>query len=385
MTDPGCKPIDKWRVLDLGIITAGAATSAILADFGADVIKVESQSYQDPFRKWAGKWNLGTAISPVFQFTNRNKRGLDLDLKTSVGRERFLRLVAKSDVVVENFRRGVLDRLNLGYEVLAEANPRIVLASLSSQGDSGPHRGYASYGSTLDANGGLAAITGYPGDHPVVSGRNVNYTDQLVALLAAGTIIAGVMHAQASGKGAHLDISQREVTAFGVGEYVAAAAINPVESAQLRRGNADPAGLPQGCFRSADGHWLAVTVPSNAVPAVCARLAVSHRDGAGIEAALEAWIAGERVETVSRDLAGMGASVAPVLTGSEILNSNIGSVQRIFVKGPSGDFVKGSPFQQESPFSVHRDAPAFGEHTRDVLKELLGIDEQDCVAGQPVD
>jgi formyl-CoA transferase len=379
MTDIAREAIEDWRVLDLGIITAGAATSAVLADFGANVIKIESKSYQDPFRRWAGKWDLGTSLSPVFQFTNRNKRGLELDLKTDEGRECFLELVAHSDVIVENFRRGVLDRLGLSYEVLSKANPQIVLASMSSQGDSGPDRNYASYGSTLDATGGLSAITGYPGDAPVVSGRNFNYTDQLAALMATGAIIAGVMHAKKTGKGAHLDIAQREITAFAVSEYITAGALTPVEATALRRGNCDAAGLVQGCYQTSDAHWLAITVPSESLFSLCAQLnyVTAHTlpeptEVAQIEDALSRYVGRHPSSKIVADFANIGISIAPALRGNEILPSGMGAVARIFPKSPNGDYVKGSPFQQEKAFSVHHEAPALGEHTEELLQELLG-------------
>src|SRR5690606_7562475 len=163
-----------WRVLDLGIITAGAATSALLADAGAEVIKIESKRYPDPFRSWSpGARNADQETSPVFDFTNRNKAGLSIDLKTAGGRDLFLDLVTTADVVVENFRRGVLDELGIGWQTMRERNPRLVLASISSQGETGPDRGYTSYGSTLEATGGLAAISGYPDGPPVITGRGV--------------------------------------------------------------------------------------------------------------------------------------------------------------------------------------------------------------------
>ena len=114
------RPLTECRVLDLGIITAGAATSAILADLGADVIKIESPTYSDPFRNWDGEQLDGghPDLPPYFRMTNRGKRNLGLDLKSAEGRKVFLDLVRSCDVVVENFSRGVLDRLGLGYEAL---------------------------------------------------------------------------------------------------------------------------------------------------------------------------------------------------------------------------------------------------------------------------
>ena len=231
------------RVLDFGLLTAGANTSAMLADLGADVLKIESGAYLDPFRVVGkmddddGWWNR----SPQFRFTNRNKRGLALNLKDPEGQRIIRALAAHCDVVVENFRRGVLDRAGLGYEALKAINPRIVFAAISSQGDTGPERMNVSFGSTLDATSGIASLTGYEGEEPRISGMDVNYPDQIVSLFATGIVITAVMEARRSGKGAFLDFSQREVASFTLGEEILAASADPVPSACAARQHAKPA------------------------------------------------------------------------------------------------------------------------------------------------
>ncbi len=247
------KSLERCRVLDLGIITAGAATSAVLADLGAEVIKIESATYKDPFREWTGELLPGDLpdLPIYFRMTNRGKLNAGIDLKNQQGREVFLRLVERSDVVVENFRRGVLARLGLDYGALQAANPDIILASISSQGEDGPDANYISFGSTLEAMAGLAATTGYAEGPPIVSGIGFNYPDQVVAIFAAG-MIATAWYARESGGGVHLDLSQRELTSFMSGEAFLAP--------RGRVGNAQP-GIPiQECFLSRDGRWIAVTV-----------------------------------------------------------------------------------------------------------------------------
>jgi len=153
------------RVLDFTRLIAGPYCTMLLADLGAEVLKIESGAYLDPFRVVGriddadGWWNR----SPQFRFTNRNKRGLALNLKAAEGQRVIRELAAHCDVVVENFRRGVLDRAGLGWEALKAVNPRLVFAAISSQGDTGPERMNVSFGSTLDATSGIAALTGYEG------------------------------------------------------------------------------------------------------------------------------------------------------------------------------------------------------------------------------
>ncbi len=360
-------PLAGCRVLDLGIITAGAATSALLADAGAEVIKIESASYPDPFRFWSsGDPDAKQTSSPVFEFTNRNKDGLALDLKRPEGRAVFLQLVAKSDAVVENFRRGVMEGLGLDFARLRAVNPRIVLGSISSQGETGPTRLFTSYGSTLEATGGLAAITGYPDGPPAITGRNVNYPDQLVGVFAMGAIVTAMLHARRSGEGAHVDIAQREVTTFVIGEHVTAAsrAAEPVPG--QRRGNADPGGRPQGCFAAADGRWVAVTV----------------LDGAGLpadlradEVSLRAWIAARTAQDAVQALTGHGIAAAIVRSSAEVLAETPVGDGGALARSPAGVLVKGFPFRSaRTPFGIVQEAPAVGRDSEAVLRRVLDID-----------
>jgi len=233
-------PLAGIRVVDLGWLTAGAASSALLHDLGAEVIKVEGPGALDPFRDWAGAepgtdwWNR----SPFFNFTNRGKRSVCLDLKDPRGVAVLLRLLEGADVLVENWRRGVLAQFGIAPAMLRQRFPRLIIASISSQGEDGPERDMVSFGSTLEATGGLAAMTGHAEAEPALTGRHMNYPDQVVCLFAAGAIVTAIMRRDATGQGTHLDLSQRELTSFLMGEELLAAAAG-VPSA--RRGNADAA------------------------------------------------------------------------------------------------------------------------------------------------
>ena len=248
---------------------------------------MESPSYRDPFRAWkSGDPRATTRLSPFFRFTNRNKTGLSLDLKHADGREAFLRLVGESDVVLENFRRGVLTRLAIDYEVLRAIRPEIILASISSQGETGPDANYVSFGTTLEAMAGLAWRTGYAEGDPTVSGRDLNYPDQVVAIFAAGMVAAAWRYRRMTGQGAHLDMSQRELTSFLVGEAFGVAGSHPA-----RQGNADPAYALQECFRAAEGTWLALSVLPDQVAALDALAAGGGVDRTGRVAC---WIGSRR-------------------------------------------------------------------------------------------
>lgn len=367
------RPLHSLRVADFGQLTAGANTSAMLADLGADVIKIESASYMDLFRHWrpgeeTDWWNK----SPTFHFTNRNKRGVSLDLKRPEGREVALALVASCDVVVENYSRDVLERLGLGYAAVSARNPCIVYASVTSQGETGPYRMHRTYGSTLDAMGGLAALTGYEDGQPLVSGWEFNYPDQVVSLLAAGLVIAALREARRTGRGGHLDISQREVVSFLIGEEIAAASVGLDDAPAGPKGNAEQDILLQDCFRTVDGRWVALTVPG---AQEADRLRHLVGPGASLRGATCAWLAGRSQDAALDALRAERIASAPVNNGHDLL----ASPQRVGTSlawGKDGTLYKGMPYSIEhAPFAVVRRAPDLGADTRDVLRTVLGLDD----------
>ncbi|MGY3587546.1 crotonobetainyl-CoA:carnitine CoA-transferase CaiB-like acyl-CoA transferase [Bradyrhizobium sp. USDA 4341] len=369
------KPLAGVRVVDFGQLTAGANTSAMLADLGADVIKVESASFLDLFRSIGsshetapGWWNR----SPQFRFTNRNKRGVALDAKIPEGRRVVQDLIAKADVVVENFRRGVLERLGLDYATLASRNPRIVFASISSQGETGPYRLHGSFGSTLDAMGGIAALTGYDGDKPVISGPHVNYPDQVVSLFVTGMIIAALREARRTGKGALLDISQREVTSFLIGEEILASSVDPGRAEPRRRGNAEEGVVLQDCFLASDRRWVAVTLEDDTDVARCRAIV---GDALNMRTALVGWCAARPAADAAAALAAAALAAAPVHDGAALKRERR-LAGHTLVWHRNGEVVKGMPYCfGGNGLTVTRDAPDLGEHTEDVLRSIVGLDE----------
>jgi crotonobetainyl-CoA:carnitine CoA-transferase CaiB-like acyl-CoA transferase len=351
------RPLAGIRVLDFGLLTAGANTSAMLADLGADVIKIESGAYLDPFRVVGkidsdeGWWNR----SPQFRFTNRNKRGLALNLKDPEGQRVIRELAAHCDVVVENFRRGVLDRAGLGYKDLSAINPRLVFAAISSQGDTGPERMNVSFGSTLDATSGIASLTGYEGEEPRISGMDVNYPDQIVSLFATGIVIAAVTEARRSGRGAFLDFSQREVASFTLGEEILAASADP-NHRLAPRGNTEAGVAQQDSYQCSDGKWLAVTLdtPDPSMATFCA----ARNRGDALKVLL-----------------GKGIAAAPCLDGNDLLR-DVALHGVTLVRDETGGLVKGLPYRLDGKgLAIERSAPDLGQHTEEVLRELLGYDD----------
>ncbi|SMF35466.1 benzylsuccinate CoA-transferase BbsF subunit [Tistlia consotensis] len=359
-------PLEGVRVVDFGIITAGASTSAILADLGAEVIKVEGPDYIDPFRYWAGQaddprwWDH----SPHFRFTNRGKRGLCVDLKSAEGRRLLLDLVAVSDIVVENFRVGVMERLGVGFPALVAVNPRVVLGSVSSQGVDGPDALAVSFGSTLEASSGMASFVRYPGGDPQVSGQALNYPDQVASLFAAGMLVAALIDARRDGLPAHVDLSQRELSAYFIGESILCAA-------QGGDPYAGPRDRPlEGLFRSADGRWLAVTVER---PETAERLGA---EGLSTEPeALAAWVAARPAEAAAGFLRARGAAAEPVRRAEDMAGATGPGRGLAVAAGPDGEPVKGLPWTLDgAAAAVRGPAPTLGGDNRAIVVELLGRD-----------
>ncbi len=353
-------PLAGVRVLDFGLLTAGANTSAMLADLGADVLKIEAGAYLDPFRVVGkpdnedGWWNR----SPQFRFTNRNKRGLALNLKDPEGQRVIRELARHCDVVVENFRRGVLDRAGLGHAALKKINPRLVFAAISSQGDTGPERMNVSFGSTLDATSGIASLTGYEGEEPRISGMDVNYPDQIVSLFASGIVIAAVIEARRTGTGAFLDFSQREVASFTLGEEILAASADPARRLGPR-GNAEE-GVHQDTYRCRDGRWVAVTLGS-------------------ADPELETFCAARDGNDVVASLLARGIAAAPCNDGQDLLRDPALAGVTL-VRDERGALVKGLPYRLDGQgITIERAAPDLGQHTDAVLREILGYGDAELL------
>ena len=406
MTQPQARALEGIRVADLTIITAGAAATQMLADLGADVIKIESGSYPDPFRGWQTKPRDGQAPpedpwnhAPTFNMVNRNKRDVCLDLKTERGRELFLDIVRTSDVVAENFRTGVMARLGLSYDVLREVNPRIVMLSLGSQGSSGPESRYGSYGSTLDALSGLMGITGYTDSAPIWSSGEVNYPDQVAALFGAGIILAALRYRDRAGVGTYIDLSQREMVTTMIGEYALEYTIDGELPKQ--HGNDHPSFSPNQCYPcEGNNEWVAITVASDTewqqlVAAIgrddlaqdAALQTASGRRAASnvIDAAICAWTTGRTKREAMDALQAAGVRAGAGVTGKDMLADPHLNARGYYV--PTENYRSGmqtlrlAPYQMsETPPRIERPAPTLGHDTEAVLREVLGLNDADLAA-----
>lgn len=201
------------RVVEAASYVTGPFAGVLLADLGADVIKVEEPERGDPFRGWGEK-----LYSSTFCSLNRNKRSLTLDIRREEGREVLFRLLATADVFIENFRPGTLERRGLGYELLAEANPRLVYCSISGFGRSGPYRDFPGYDTVGQALSGLLSLLTDPGQP---KGMGVSFSDHLAGIYACYGILAALVNRSATGKGQRVETSLLRATVSFISENAA--------------------------------------------------------------------------------------------------------------------------------------------------------------------
>jgi benzylsuccinate CoA-transferase BbsF subunit len=251
-------PLTGLRVIDFGHVWAGPYCAALLADMGAEVIKIESRQRVDIHRR-QGPYARGTGIdrSGVWNAQNRGKRSVSLNLSTEQGRSLARRLVARADVALENFAPGVMQRLGLDYASLYEVKPSLVMASLSAFGQQGPQRSFVGYGPSLDAWASLDWLTAYPGGAPNALGGM--FPDTGSAIHAAAAILAALHHRDRTGEGRYIDVSELEVSTILVADVICAALCGR-EPAPC--GNRDRHHFPHDCYACAgQDRWVALSTP----------------------------------------------------------------------------------------------------------------------------
>ncbi len=241
------------RVIDLGQMVSASAAATLLADYGADVVKVEHPR-GDPIRKLAPHKD---GVPLWYKVNGRNKRTIALDLKTDADRDTFLGLVATADVVVENFVPGTMARLGLSYETLSAANPGLIMLSVSAYGSDGPLSAGRGFGRTAEAFSGMAYITGFPDRAPLHSGFPI--ADEVTGVLGAAGILAAIYERDRNPRhvGQHLDLGLYE-TPFRLMEFLVVA-YDQLGTVIERTGTEVPYVSPVGTWKTADGKWLSFT------------------------------------------------------------------------------------------------------------------------------
>lgn len=251
-------PLEGIRVLELGTLLAGPFTGRLLGDFGAEIVKIEAPDKADPMRQW-GKQKEGVGLWWPIQ--SRNKKSITLNLRVEEGQQIFKELVKESDIIIENFRPGTLEKWNLSYETLSEINPKIIMVRTSGFGQTGPYKSRAGFGSIGEAMGGLRYITGFPDRPPTRIGISIG--DTLAALFATIGCLTALQERNHSGKGQVVDTALYE-SVFAVMEsiipdYVLAGYIRE------RMGNILPGIAPSNIYATKDGTYVVIGANADGV------------------------------------------------------------------------------------------------------------------------
>jgi formyl-CoA transferase len=376
-------PLDGIRVLELGSSVAGPAAGRLLADLGAEVLKVESGE-GDGLRTWGPPAADGT--SWWFKSHNRNKRFVKFDLHDQTDRATVREIALRCDVLLENFRPGRLDAWGLGYAALRSENPRIVYASISGYGQDGPYRDRVGFGNIAESMSGLRYVTGYPDRPPVRVG--VSLADELAALYCVVGIQAALVARERDGVGDYVDISLLEsslaLTQGMLPEYDALGIVRE------RSGNAHNAVAPSNIYPTRDGKWIAIGANANSLfrrfAAAMGRpeLADDPRyrgnrerteHGAEIDALIADWTRTLDVAEISRILADAHVPSGPVYSIADIVEDEQVQARRVVrhVQDDAGNRVATTaPVIRFAahPTVLDHAARAVGADTADVLAEL---------------
>lgn len=376
------------KVLDLSRVLAGPYCSMLLADMGADVIKVEMPGSGDDTRAWGPPFQAGEAA--YYLSVNRNKKSVTLNLKHPRGHEVVKRLAAISDVVIENFRPGTADDLGIGYKDIFKLNPRIVYCSISGFGQDGPGSSRPAYDLLLQATGGFMGITGEEDGAPVRVG--VAILDMGAGMFAAFGIVTALMERLTSGQGQYLDISLLDTSVSWL-SYMAhnyfATGENP-----KRLGSGHPSIVPYQAFKARDGRYLVAAVGNdrlwvrfcqvlrldiaNDPRFLTNRERVLHREE--LMSIVEQTLLQKPMEAWVKELNEGGVPSGPINLISDVFSDPQVLHRRMLVEvcHPFGPIkVLGSPVKMSrTPGEVRTHPPLLGEHTEDVLLSL-GYTEQE--------
>ena len=317
-------PLAGLRIVELATVVAGPGVGKYLADFGADVVKVEAPA-GDPARRmgWTGP---GEADSYFFKLLNRNKRTVTLDLKSDEGRADFAALAAGADALIENMRPGKLAALGFPAEALFGLNPRLVILRVSGFGQDGPYAQHPGFATIAEGLSGFAALLGEPGGQPLLP--PIALTDEVTALVGAFALTAALHHAGRTGEGQEIDVNLLESMFQIMGPLASAYA--HLGYVQPRLGAGIPYTVPRGTYRCADGRWVAISSSSDGVAARLLALVGLSGDPrfAGFQArsanreALEehvrAWVADRTADEVIDAFRRVDAAIAPVLDMADV-------------------------------------------------------------------
>jgi crotonobetainyl-CoA:carnitine CoA-transferase CaiB-like acyl-CoA transferase len=381
-------PLAGIKVLEFGQIAAGPFAGSLLADLGADVVKVERPDGGDDMRRWPplNEGPRGERYSENFASINRNKRSITVDLKDAAQVARLKQLCAKADVLIENFRPGVLERLGLGHAALRAASPRLVYCSISGYGHSGPYAERGAFDATMQGISGVMSVTGEPDGPPVKCG--VPLGDFGAGLYAAFCIVSAILRAREKGEGAFIDCSMLAgllgMAALQTSEYFGTG------SAPKRLGSAHPRAAPYQGFQASDAPFMIAAGNDKLWLSVCdvvglpdlksdARFqtgALRAANQKALETILQREFSKRPKAEWLAEFDKHGVPCAPINNYAEVLDDAQVRATRLVrdMTLPNGRATKTIAFPMSvsgHEFSVYRASPLLGEHNEEVFSQWL--------------
>ncbi len=385
-------PLAGIRVLEFGQIAAGPFAGSLLADLGADVVKVERPDGGDGMRSWPplSQVEEGEPVySENFASLNRNKRSIAVDLKDPASLERLKSLAKVCDVIVENFRPGVLQRLGLGYEALKQANPKLVYCSISGYGQTGPYAKKGAFDVTVQGMSGLMSVTGQAGEAPVKCGVPVG--DFCAGLYASYTIVARVMQARQTGEGGYIDCSM-------LGALLGVAALQTSEyfgtgNTPQPLGSAHPRNAPYQAFMAEDDYFIiaagndrlwsevaqAVDMPQLADDPRFSTQSLRAKNQSELVELLQPQFSKKSAAYWLEEMDRRGVPCSPINSYPEILNdeqvAHMNLVRPLQLPNSVTTETTAFPVAMSGfEFEVYREPPELGAHNEDVFSDWLRDD-----------
>ncbi|ADP15828.1 CoA-transferase family III family protein 14 [Achromobacter xylosoxidans A8] len=373
------------RVLDFTRVLAGPYCTAMLADLGAEVIKVEPPQGDD--QRHMGRMVQGESTN--FILNNRGKKSIRLDLKMDEGRRIARELAARSDVLIENFKPGVADKLGIGYAELSELFPRLVYCSISGFGQNGPNATRPSYDVVAQAMSGLMSLTGEAQGAPTLIGESVG--DICAGMFAAWGVVAALYDRERGGQGRHVDVAMFDsllaMQPTALAQYLFGGA------APVRVGNRHPLSSPFGAYAANDGHLVIAAANDKLFQAVADTIgrpelpadprfrtdSERSRHDAELRPLIEAWSMTLSVQEAVAAMTRAGVPAAPIQDTAQAVDSEQAQVRQLTTRAPHPVLGETALVEQPVHFSGMRrgrlaTAPALGQHSAAVLADVLGMD-----------
>ena len=390
---PSPMALDGVRVIDVGTFLAGPYAASVMGEFGAEVLKVEHPIGGDPARRY-GTPTIRPDATLAWLSEDRNKKSVTCDLRQPEGVQLFLRLVEKSDVLIENFRPGTMEEWGLGWDVLRAANPKLVMLRVSGYGQTGPYRRRSGFAQIAQAFGGLNYLAGYPGETPVLPGT-VPLGDYIASLFGAIGVLIALRHAEETGRGQVIDVAIYEAVFRVLEEMAAAYALHG--KVREREGSGSFIACPHGHFRTRDDKWIAIACTTDKM---FERLAVTMGRP---ELASASQYGGQRKRLAARDTVNQIVTewvgsldrddVLHRCLDEEVPVGKVNSIADIFEDehflargnlarindGELGEVVVPGviPLLSATPGRISNLGPALGNATTDVLRDLLGMSAEE--------